>query len=70
MTVEELMQVLTELPPQTKVLISNGRASWSFLQPSQVNRVTALWTADAVMLGTPPEASVAGRATNHTFDDV
>lgn len=45
MSVEELMQMLAELPPQTKVLISNGPASWSFLQPSQVNRVTALWTA-------------------------
>jgi hypothetical protein len=52
-TVEELMGRLAALPPKSKVLISKGPVSWSFLQASQVNLVTALWSSDAVLLGEP-----------------
>ena len=59
MTVEELMGRLAALPPKAKVLISKGPVSWSFLQASEVNLVTALWSSDAVLLGAPPKDSDA-----------
>lgn len=58
MTVEELMHLLAAMPPTSKVLISASPDSWSFLQPLQVNRVTAFWSCDSVLLGAPPRDHV------------
>ncbi len=55
MSVEDLMKLLASMPPEAKVVISNGPESWSFLQASQINRVTALWSTPAVLLGKPPK---------------
>lgn len=52
-TVQQLMQRLAALPPESQVLIGTGPTSWSFLQATQVNLVGAVWKANAVFLGTP-----------------